>query len=222
MKEEEAEAQKEAEEKEAEQEQKQEEEESGAGAEAVEQGHFEVHDHTASIKRPSMRIARRERPVFAGTKFTFAHRYMLDKAIFAQRMLTEGGIMIDGSGSMAWTDEDMEMVLSKMPAVTIGRYSGYYKYAQRGRSSDGSASSPRRAGSRPTSRPRKRARLMGNDIDFEALEMLATWPKPRFWLSRRAGLRRKARRTFSEPGACRGRRLDQYRTASSWKSATPS
>jgi hypothetical protein len=183
MKEEEAEAQKEAEEKEAEQEKRQEEDESGAGAEAVEQGHYEVHDHTASIKRPSMRIARRERPVFAGTKFTFAHRYMLDRAIFAQRMLTEGGIMIDGSGSMHWTDEDMEMVLSKMPAVTIGRYSGFYKYGTaspiRGRicilAKKGRFSAHVEA--------QEEGASMGNDVDFEALEMLATWPKPRFWLS---------------------------------------
>jgi RNase P/RNase MRP subunit p29 len=108
---------------------------------------------------------------------------MLDRAIFAQRMLTEGGIMIDGSGSMAWTDEDMEMVLSKMPAVTIGRYSGCYKYgttrtiigricilAKKGRFSAHVEAQEENA-------------TMGNDVDFEALEMLATWPKPRFWLS---------------------------------------
>jgi hypothetical protein len=164
-------------------EQKKEEEAHGAGAEPQEQGHWEIHDHTTSIKRPSMRIARKERPVFAGVKFTFMHRYMLDKAVFAQRLLTEGGIMIDGSGSMNWTDEDMELVLSKMPAVWIGKYNGANKYTDKGRIYGRVCILAKNGLFAKHMGRRESDSTQGNEVDLEALKMLATWPKPRLWLS---------------------------------------
>lgn len=142
------------------------------------EGHYDIHDHTASIKRPSMKIRRKEAPVGYGNKLTFAHRWMMDKSVFARRTLTEGGIMIDGSGSMNWTDDDLQAILSKLPAVWVGIYSGFYNgtgiigriciLAKKGRWST------------YTSEPGKG---YGNDIDLEALQLLARWPKPRIWLS---------------------------------------
>lgn len=159
--------------------------ETGVGAEAHTHGQIEYHDHTASIRRPSLRIARRIVPVSQGTGLRFPHRYLLDKSVFGQRLLTEGGLMIDGSGSMKWTDEDMQRLMDSLPAIKIGIYSGrgsplrpwhmrpvygrICTIAQNGRFS-------RYEGLDPGSNS-------GNDVDFEALQLLAQWPKPRLWLS---------------------------------------
>jgi len=169
--------------KEQERDQREEEEESGAGGEPALEGSHEIHDHTASIRRPSMRIARKEIPVFAGVKFTFAHRYMLDKAVFAQRVLTEGGIMIDGSGSMAWTDEDMEAVIARMPAVWIGRYNGVHKYTSAGPVTGRICILAKHGRFAKHVSKQESDASQGNEVDLEALKLLATWPKPRLWLS---------------------------------------
>lgn len=156
----------------------------GIGSDMVEDGRVQIHDHTASVRRPSMRIARRAVPVSQGIGLRFAHRYFLDKAVFAQRLLTEAGIMIDGSGSMSWNDEDMQFLVSKLPAVQVGVYSGVdflrnadgisfigriCIIAKGGRFAKFTGLDPEMSG--------------GNDVDFEALHMLARWPKPRLWLS---------------------------------------
>jgi hypothetical protein len=142
------------------------------------EGHFDIHDHTASIKRPSMKIRRKEAPVGYGNKLTFAHRWMMDKSVFARRTLTEGGIMIDGSGSMNWTDDDLQAILSKLPAVWVGIYSSFHNgtgiygriciLAKKGRWSTYTT---------------EKGKGLGNEIDLEALQVLARWPKPRIWLS---------------------------------------
>jgi hypothetical protein len=146
---------------------------------STKEGHYDIHDHTASIKRPSMKIRRKEAPVGYGNKLTFAHRWMMDKSVFARRTLTEGGIMIDGSGSMHWTDDDLQEILAKLPAVWVGIYSGFYApgtgilgriciLAKKGRWSTYIT---------------ERGKGGGNEIDLEALQLLARWPKPRIWLS---------------------------------------
>jgi hypothetical protein len=184
-KKEEQEAQDEAEREEEEHAQQLEDMETGIGSEAVTKGRIQYHDHTASVRRPSMRIARRHVPVSRGIGIRFAHRWYLDKAIFSQRLLTEAGIMIDGSGSMKWNDEDMQDLGAKLPAVRVGVYSGLnYGFqdargeplvgriciiAKNGRFAKFTGLDPEMNG--------------GNDVDLEALQLLARWPKPRLWLS---------------------------------------
>jgi hypothetical protein len=142
------------------------------------EGYFDVHDHTASIKRPSMKIRRKETPVGYGNKLTFAHRWMMDRSVFARRTLTEGGIMIDGSGSMNWTDDDLQEILAKLPAVWVGIYSGFYS----GGAQIGRICILAKKG-RWSTYTTERGKGMGNEIDLEALQLLARWPKPRIWLS---------------------------------------
>jgi hypothetical protein len=152
--------------------------ETGIGSDVVTEGRVQYHDHTATVRRPSMRIARRAIPVSQGIGLRFPHRWFLDKAIFSQRLLTEAGIMIDGSGSMRWTEEDMQLLMSKVPAVRVGVYSGsagdsvfgrFCIIAKDGRFAKFTGLDPEMNG--------------GNDVDFEALQLLARWPKPRLWLS---------------------------------------
>jgi hypothetical protein len=183
-KKEEQQAQQEAEQEETEHAQYLDKMETGIDSDVVTEGRVQYHDHTATVRRPSMRIARRAVPVSRGVGLRFPHRYFLDKAIFAQRLLTEAGIMIDGSGSMSWTDEDMKVLMNRLPAVRIGLYSGVEGQVN----SDGKpivgricilAKNGRFArfdGMDPGTNE-------GNDVDLEALQLLATWPRPRFWLS---------------------------------------
>ena len=158
--------------------------ETGVGSLAQVNDGVEYHDHTASIRRPSMRIARRGIPVSQGIDMRYAHRYMLDKAIFRQRLLTEGGLMIDGSGSMHWTNDDLVGVMEKLPAIRVGIYHGMHG-GLFGRSSGVYArictlAKDGRFAVYPGKDP---GAGLGNDADFEALQLLATWPKPRLWLS---------------------------------------
>jgi len=80
---EEREKQREAKRREQERDEEEDKQETGAGAAVQTKGRIEYHDHTTAIRRPSMRIARRSVPVSQGIHFKYAHRYMLDKAVFA-------------------------------------------------------------------------------------------------------------------------------------------
>jgi hypothetical protein len=162
---------------------KEEEEESGMGADPHQVGQVIYHDHTTAIRRQNTRIVRRMIPVGQGIHLRFAHRYLIDKAVFGERRLTEGGIMIDGSGSMHWSDKDMQELVERLPAVTVGIYSGsdtvragsgivigkICTIAKGGRFAKFTGLDPGSDG--------------GNAVDFEALSLLARWPSPRLWLS---------------------------------------
>lgn len=158
--------------------------ETGIGSEVVTEGGIQYHDHTATVRRLTMRIARREVPVTRGPGLRFPGRYFIDKAIFGQRLLTEAGIMVDGSGSMKWTDEDMQELVLKLPAVRVGVYSGVDNV----HTADGEQVYGRIC---IIAKDGRFARYDGldkecngsNDVDYEGLQLLARWPKPRFWLS---------------------------------------
>lgn len=179
-------AEKQAEKEEADYEQELDEQETGAGSGVIVEGGVEYHDHTTNVRRPSMRIARRRIPVAQGVEMRYAHRYMLDKAVFSQRLLTEGGLMIDGSGSMHWTNDDMQEIMRLIPAIWVGIYSGIGAshlvrppagqiYAR--------ICTIAKQGKFARFDGLDRGHNAGNDCDLEALRLLAKWPAPRFWLS---------------------------------------
>jgi len=159
--------------------------ETGAGAEVKLLGQIEYHDHTTALRHKTVRIRRKMTPTSQGVDARFAHRYLLDKAIFAERRTTEGGLMIDGSGSMQWTNADMALLVEVLPAIRVGVYVG--------RGSDLARWDQKPVYGRICTIAKNGlfARYEGldpgsngmNDVDFEALQLLATWPKPRFWLS---------------------------------------
>lgn len=156
--------------------------ETGVGSETQVKAGIEYHDHTATIRRPSMRIARKGVPVSQGVDMRYAHRYMLDKAIFRQRLLTEGGLMIDGSGSMLWTNDDLVRVMEALPAIRVGIYHGFYG-SLKGPGIYARICTLARDGRFAVYPGKDPGASMGNDADYEALQLLATWPKPRLWLS---------------------------------------
>lgn len=167
-----------------------EKQETGAGSEVMREGGVEYHDHTTSVRRPSMRIARRRVPVAQGVDMRHAHRYMLDKAVFSQRLLTEGGLMIDGSGSMSWTNDDMKEIMALIPAIWVGIYSGFGSWDHRSGTYDSTRAgiyaricTIAKQGRFARFKGLDLGHTSGNDCDFEALQLLAKWPSPRFWLS---------------------------------------
>jgi len=162
------------------QEQKVEEEESGIGGSSTSHGYWDIHDHTTTVRRSTVRIKRRETPVAFGIKLTFAHRYLLDKAVFAHRTVTEGGILIDGSGSMSWNSRDLQGVVAKLPAVTVGIYHGF---RHSGHTDGGRLCILAKGGRFCQFTGRDPGYTAENAIDVEALRILGTWPRPRFWLS---------------------------------------
>jgi hypothetical protein len=184
--------QEEAEQQEREHEEYLDKQETGVGGEVEQYSGVQVHDHTANIRRPTMRVARRHVPVPQGINVRDPHRYMMDRSVFGQRLLTEGGLMIDGSGSMRWNNNDMVILMNVLPAIRIGRYSGF---------GDSDNMYGAMIGKVNTNKPYARICILakngrfarfdapdtgsndGNMADFEALRLLATWPKPRLWLS---------------------------------------
>lgn len=143
-------------------------------------GHYEIHDHTRGSRRPSTQMRRRMVPMDSGSLLKYPHRWMLDKAVFGRRHVSEGSLLIDLSGSMRWTNDDMMLTLAKMPNITIGSYSGVDTpdaniigriciHARNGRFNKFTGLEPENN--------------KGNDIDLEALLWLERQPEPRFWLS---------------------------------------
>jgi hypothetical protein len=144
----------------------------------------EIHDHTPNIRRRSMKIKKQYTPTFIGTRLVYPQRYMIDKAVFAHRTQTSGGLMIDGSQSMHWSNANLQEVMAKLPEVTVGAYYGYEEPDRSGREH-------RRGRICILARDGRYSEFTGwdkgwtgdNMADVEALKLLASWPKPRFWLS---------------------------------------
>lgn len=144
-------------------------------------GHWQLHDHTRGRRRPHVRIRRKNSPVDTGTVVRYIHRWALDRTIFGRKSKQTGSLMIDMSGSMQWTNDDMMMVLDHMPNIVICGYSGHTVpdqpqvkgriciFAKNGVFNEFTGLDPTHNG--------------GNDIDEEALAYLGKLPEPRFWLS---------------------------------------
>lgn len=189
-KEEEKKEQEEAEAEEKEEEEAREESATGVGSDPVTLGHYQIHDHTAGPRRPRSKITRRDIPEAVGTRLVYPHRYMLDRTVFGRKIATHASIMVDASGSMQWSNEALATLMQKLPSAWVGLYSGYSQnypprnrqeiiygricvLAKRGRFCEWKGLDQDEHG-----------RMNGqNEVDIEALELLASWPKPRFWLS---------------------------------------
>ena len=66
---------------------------------------------------------REYRPMDFGTNPKYINRYCIDKKIFKQRQRTYGGtVLIDASGSMSFSGQDILEIMEEVPAVTIAMY----------------------------------------------------------------------------------------------------
>lgn len=145
---------------------------------SVIKGGIQYHDHTKGRRRPTVAIHKGYVPTDFGFKVRYPHRYAIDGSIFSTQRLSEGSLMLDFSGSMQWDNTDLLDTLEKMPNIYIAGYTGVHDHryygricviAENGRFNLFSGIDPECNGE--------------NDIDLEALEVLATKPGPRFWLS---------------------------------------
>ena len=109
------------------------------------------------------------------------HRLPTDGAIFAAKRRSKGGtVLCDASGSMSYSDSDIERLLQEAPGSTVAFYSG---------SNGGGAPHGRIVIGADRGRAATVADVMsalpGNEnlIDGPALRWLARQPAPRFWIT---------------------------------------
>jgi hypothetical protein len=116
------------------------------------------------------------RPSDEGTTIRRLDRLLVDGRVFAtKRHLPGGTVLIDASGSMGWSPEELLKCLEAAPAATIAIYSGRGNrgvlrvVAKDGRMIAPDLVAPPCGG--------------GNIVDGPALEWLASQAEPRIWIS---------------------------------------
>ena len=123
---------------------------------------------------------REYRPMDFGTNPKYINRYCIDKKIFKQRQRTYGGtVLIDASGSMSFSGQDILEIMEEVPAVTIAMYN-HTSW------SDGATGTLRiiaKDGKRVTEEYLSEHSGGGNLVDGPALEWLAKMPPARIWVS---------------------------------------
>ena len=116
----------------------------------------------------------------------YTDRYFSDKRLFRVKKNIKGGtVLIDASGSMSLSEDDIFKILESLPAGTVAMYSGTSgihrskRNAPRG-NADGElniiAKNQRMVGNLPKS-------FGENVVDYPALIWLSKMPKPRIWVS---------------------------------------
>lgn len=112
------------------------------------------------------------------------YRLTVDSRVFARKRRLRGGtVLIDASGSMAFSPEDLAAVIDAAPGATVAAYAG--------RGKEGLLAIVAKDGRMATEGDINRAlmlvdggaRLHGNIVDGPALQWLAKQPAPRIWIS---------------------------------------
>ncbi len=84
---------------------------------------IDIHRHTAT------RVARKlpgrggARPSDNGPRLAYARRLYQDGRVLARTGRTGGGILVDGSGSMAWSQSTVDQAVAVLPGLWVGWYS---------------------------------------------------------------------------------------------------
>jgi hypothetical protein len=135
------------------------------------------------IARAPMSIARRrgkgETRTYRdeGTAPSAIHRLTIDGRIFSRQRHAPGGtVLVDASGSMGLSAEQLADIVEAAPTGKVAVYCG--------RSTSGRITVVADRGRMATEKDMRRARVGGgNVIDGPALRWLANQPKPRIWVS---------------------------------------
>ena len=123
-----------------------------------------------------LKHGRNYRPMEYGYNPKYIHRWCTDKKIFKQKRNVLGGtILIDASGSMNFTGEDILEIMSLLPAVTIAMYNGM--------GTSGTLRVIAKKGMRVTENELEDWSGYGNVVDGPALEWLTSMPERRIWVS---------------------------------------
>lgn len=126
------------------------------------------------------RAARHLRPTDFGTRLRYVNRYCTDMRLFARRR-SKGGpgggtVVIDASGSMGLTFDELERMVRAAPAAMVLTYAGsstadygeLWTVAKNGKMAQ---------------KNHLRPRMAGNCIDGPVLAWLSRQKKPRIWVS---------------------------------------
>lgn len=123
---------------------------------------------------------RKIRPVEMGAIPRYMHRVTMDQRVFGRRRKIEryfqGTVLIDHSGSMDLTAEEVDEILHRWPAVTIATYSGH-------NSGHGTLRVVAKKGKRCTNTYLGPPGGGDNMVDGPALDWLAAQRGPRVWVS---------------------------------------
>lgn len=138
--------------------------------------------HEMRIEKPplihaskALRLLQKRRATDTGSHITRLTRIVSDGFIFGEKKRVQGGtVLVDTSGSMSLTSEDMRVLLDAAPAATVACYGqngtpyGVLRIiVDKGRMA---ADEELAVGG-------------GNGVDGPALEWLAKMPEPRYWVS---------------------------------------
>jgi hypothetical protein len=117
---------------------------------------------------------RKYRATPEGARIRNMSRYFTDQKVFGRKRKHKGGtLLVDASGSMSFSQADMENILHGAPATTIAMYSGW-----------GSGGELRIIAKGGTCVEAKGMKAYGgNEVDGPALDWLAKQREPRIWLS---------------------------------------
>lgn len=121
---------------------------------------------------------RRQRPHDQGAVPRYMHRLLSDQRVFGRRRKEkhfQGTVLIDHSGSMNLSADQVDAILRRWPAVTIATYSG--------RSADGVLRIVAKNGRRAAQEFLERPSGTNNLVDGPALDWLAKQKGPRVWIS---------------------------------------
>lgn len=157
----------------------------GAGADAIGGG---IRPGIMKISKPVLRHrcelpdgyrGRRKRAASTGTEICGMERYVTDQKIFGRRVRQRGpsggSVLVDVSGSMHLSTEDIDRIIVGSPlATTVALYSG--------KGEQGELRVVVRNGYRASPHDLE-PYAEGNVVDIPALEWLASQPEPRVWLS---------------------------------------
>ncbi len=128
----------------------------------------------------SSRAARAFRATDEGYLFKYPHRWATDRNVWAtSRRKRTGSVLVDCSGSMGFTSEELDEIMAKVPAATIATYAGNSNQDRgwvRIVASGGKRLGPGQSLDPPGANG-------ANVIDGPALQWLATQTHPRVWLS---------------------------------------
>ncbi len=122
---------------------------------------------------------REYRPMDYGVNPKYMNRWCVDKKVFKQKQRVYGGtILIDASGSMNFSGQDILEIMQLLPAVTIAMYND-----RGGAWEEGSLRIIGQNGKRVSQEYLSRWSGGGNLVDGPALAWLAKQPPKRIWVS---------------------------------------
>lgn len=125
-------------------------------------------------------VPRRGKPAMDGDIPRHFGRWIVDRAILDSRGRRPGGtLLIDISGSMSWSREQINALLEELPALTVALYS-----SSNPKGDEGQISIVARSGRIVSSDWKSSRSHSGNNLcDGVAVSWLCKQPGPRIWLS---------------------------------------